>query len=101
MSSNDAQLRNQLEGRSVKGQVRALGLAEVAKRAVTAVFEVKMSARKSVDRYRQPLAQLSVVGGEPRELVEQARTTMGLGEKDVVPGREKVQRMRPRIKNRF
>jgi chitin synthase len=71
---NDAQLPYQLEGRSVKGQVRALGLAEVAKHAAT-VFEVGMMPRKFGDRYREPLAQLGEAEGEPREIGLRRRTS--------------------------
>jgi chitin synthase len=89
INPNDSQLPNQLEGRSVKGQVRSAGLSEVAKRAAV-VLEVGMTPREFVDRYREPLAAVGVVEGEPRELVEQAQTALGLQRQDIVQGREKV-----------
>ncbi|KAF9237204.1 hypothetical protein BU15DRAFT_63271, partial [Melanogaster broomeanus] len=47
VNPNDSQLPNQLEGRSVKGQVRSLGLPEIAKRNVN-MFEVGMTLTSSV-----------------------------------------------------
>jgi chitin synthase len=89
INPNDSQLPNQLEGRAVKGQVRSAGISAVAKRNVVS-FEVGMTPREFCDRYREPLAAVGVTEGEPRELVEQARTALGLQERDIVQGREKV-----------
>ena len=69
INPNDAQLPNQLEGRSVKGQVRSLGLAEVAKRNVT-VFEANMTPEEFVQRYSGHLTMLNVHEGDPRERIE-------------------------------
>ena len=40
VNPNDSQLPNQLEGRSVKGQVKAVGMTEMARRCIN-VFEVR------------------------------------------------------------
>ncbi|GJE86394.1 Myosin domain-containing chitin synthase 8 [Phanerochaete sordida] len=85
INPNDSQLPNQLEGRSVKGQVRSLGLSEVARRSVN-VFEVAMTSQEFLDRYRDTVHQVGVQEGEPRERVEQTRTALGLEEKDIVLG---------------
>lgn len=85
VSPNDSQLPNQLEGRSVKGQVRSLGLSEVARRCAN-VFEVAMTPQEFIDRYRDTVQQVGVQEGEPRERVEQTRTALGLEEKDIVLG---------------
>jgi len=50
INPNDSQLPNQLEGRSVKGQVRSFGLTEIAKRNVN-VFEVEMTPKEFCRRY--------------------------------------------------
>ncbi|KZT04957.1 glycosyltransferase family 2 protein [Laetiporus sulphureus 93-53] len=89
INPNDSQLPNQLEGRSVKGQVRSLGLSEVARRCVS-MFEVNMTPEEFVQRYQGQLDTLHVIEGTPREKVEQARTALGLEEKDAVLGMNKV-----------
>ena len=89
LNPNDSQLPNQLEGRSVKWQVRSMGLPEVTKRNVT-VLEVGMTPEEFCDRYKAPLAEIGVVEGSPREQVEQSRTALSLTERDVVLGKHKV-----------
>lgn len=89
VNPNDSQLPNQLEGRAVKGQVRSSGLSEVARRSVN-MFEVGMTPEEFCDRYREPLKAIGVTEGEPRELVDQARTALGLQPKDLVQGQQKV-----------
>ncbi|KAG1722688.1 glycosyltransferase family 2 protein [Suillus paluster] len=89
INPNDSQLPNQLEGRSVKGQVRSLGLTEIAKRNVN-VFEVGMTPEEFCQRYRDPMLALGVSEGSPRERVEQTRTALTLRERDVVLGQYKV-----------
>ncbi|KAI0922672.1 hypothetical protein AcV5_009583 [Taiwanofungus camphoratus] len=89
INPNDSQLPNQMEGRSVKGQVRSLGLAEIARRSVN-VFEVNMTPDELVQRYKSQLTALNIIEGDPREQVDQARTALGLEEKDVVLGLHKV-----------
>ena len=49
-----------------------------------------MTHREFVDRYREPLAALSISEGSNQERVEQTRTAMGLGDHDVVLGQYKV-----------
>ena len=80
---------NQLEGRSVKGQIRSVGLTEITKRCAHA-FPVGMTHREFVDRYWEPLAALGISEGSNQERVEQTRTAMGLGDHDVVLGQDKV-----------
>ncbi|GBE85565.1 hypothetical protein SCP_0800820 [Sparassis crispa] len=89
INPNDSQLPNQLEGQSVKGQVRSLGLAEIAWRSVN-VFEVTMLPDEFVRRYKAQISSLCVVEGDPREMVEQARTVLGLQVIDIVLGLHKV-----------
>ncbi|KIK28141.1 hypothetical protein PISMIDRAFT_7668, partial [Pisolithus microcarpus 441] len=70
INPNDSQLPNQLEERSVKGQVRSAGLVEVAERGGS-----------------------NVQGGRDGTLAEQIermRVALGLGETDVVLGQHKV-----------
>ena len=50
INPNDSQLLNQLEGRSVKGQVRSAGLPEIARRCVI-TFEVNMTLEEFCERY--------------------------------------------------
>ncbi|KAF8905955.1 glycosyltransferase family 2 protein [Gymnopilus junonius] len=89
INPNDSQLPNQLEGRSVKGQVKALGLTEVARRCVN-VFEVGMTPREFAERYMEGLQAGGVVEGDEREVVQQARTVFGLNERDLVLGTHRV-----------
>ncbi|KJA23760.1 glycosyltransferase family 2 protein [Hypholoma sublateritium FD-334 SS-4] len=89
INPNDSQLPNQLEGRSVKGQVKAAGLVEIAKRSVN-VFEVTMTPEEFCERYSDGLSAGGVTEGDDREVIAQARTAFGLGEKDLVLGLHKV-----------
>lgn len=89
INPNDSQLPNQLEGRSVKGQVRSIGLTEIARRNIN-VFEANMTLDEFIDRYKAQFTLLNVVEGDTREQIEQARTALGLEEKDGVLGTNKV-----------
>ncbi|KAG6333627.1 hypothetical protein ID866_5463 [Astraeus odoratus] len=89
VNPNDSQLPNQLEGRSVKGQVRSAGLVEIAKRNGH-VFEVGMTPEEFSQRYKDPIAALGVLEGPAQERVENTRAALGLGESDVVVGQFKV-----------
>ncbi|TFK68108.1 glycosyltransferase family 2 protein [Pluteus cervinus] len=89
VNPNDSQLPNQLEGRSVKGQVRSVGLTEIARRCVT-VFEVGMTPEEFCERYKEGMDHADVTEGNVREKVEQARTALNLGESDLVLGQQKV-----------
>lgn len=85
ITPNDSQLPNQLEGRSVKGQVRSLGLAEVARRCVN-VFEAAMTPQEFVDRYREALDSMNIHEGDAQENIVQTRTVLGLEERDLALG---------------
>ncbi|KAI0062534.1 glycosyltransferase family 2 protein [Artomyces pyxidatus] len=89
VNPNDSQLPNQLEGRSVKGQIRSMGLPEIARRCVN-MFEVGMTPREFCDRYRERLAAAGIVEGETRAQVDQARAILGFDENDLVLGQYKV-----------
>lgn len=89
VNPNDSQLPNQLEGRSVKGQVRSVGLAEIARRCVN-VFEVNMTPEEFCDRYKLGLEAGGITEGGPTERVQQARTAFSLADTDVVLGQHKV-----------
>ncbi|KII91880.1 glycosyltransferase family 2 protein [Plicaturopsis crispa FD-325 SS-3] len=89
ISPNDSQLPNQVEGRSVKSQVRSTGLSQIAKRSVN-VFEVGMTPDEFCERYREPLGAMGIVEGDTREQVEQSRSALGLQERDIVLGQHKV-----------
>ncbi|KIM80662.1 glycosyltransferase family 2 protein [Piloderma croceum F 1598] len=89
INPNDSQLPNQLEGRSVKGQVRSAGLPEIARRCVN-TFEVNMTPEEFCERYRAPLVELGVIEGSYPEQVEQSRTALSLQARDVVLGQHKV-----------
>ena len=85
VNPNDSQLPNQLEGRSVKGQVKAVGMTEImmARRCIN-VFEVGMTPEEFCDRYRDGLTASGITEGHEREMVAQARTAFGLGKKHLV-----------------
>ncbi|KAL4248592.1 TRAFAC class myosin-kinesin ATPase superfamily protein [Abortiporus biennis] len=85
INPNDSQLPNQLEGRSVKGQVRSTGLAEIARRCAN-TFESVMTPDEFEERYRDTISSLGITEGEPREKINQTRTALALEERDVVLG---------------
>jgi len=89
INPNDSQLPNQLEGRSVKGQVRSIGLSEVAKRCGV-VLEVGMTPEEFCERYREGLESAGVSEGDGKMRAMQARTAWGLSEQDLVLGQHKV-----------
>ncbi|KAJ8083666.1 hypothetical protein PM082_009542 [Marasmius tenuissimus] len=89
VNPNDSQLPNQLEGRSVKGQVRSFGLAEIAKRCGV-VFEVNMTPDEFCERYGEGMAEVGVMEGTEKERVQQARTAFGLESMDIVLGNQQV-----------
>ncbi|EIW79950.1 glycosyltransferase family 2 protein [Coniophora puteana RWD-64-598 SS2] len=90
VNPNDSQLPNQIEGRSVKGQVRSACIAEVARRNVT-VFEAGMTPEEFVDRYREALTAIGIGAAvTPLEAIAQARDKLGLTERDLVTGTYKV-----------
>ena len=89
VNPNDSQLPNQLEGRSVKGQVRSAGLTEIAKRCAT-FFEAGMTPDEFCERYKEPLDSVGVVEGDARERTLQAATAFSFGERDIVLGQHKV-----------
>jgi chitin synthase len=82
-------LPNQLEGWSIKGQVRSAGLPEIARRCVN-TFEANMTPEEFCDRYREPLAELGIIEGSYPEQVEQSGTALSLQARDVVLGQHKV-----------
>ncbi|CAK5267340.1 unnamed protein product [Mycena citricolor] len=99
INPNDAQMPNQLEGRSVKGQVRSAGLAQVAVRCSgssavgkgsVAVWEVKVGVEEFCERYGSILAEKGLQNGEDRERIERTTAAFGLAESDVVLGINKV-----------
>ncbi|KAF4602951.1 hypothetical protein EYR38_003355 [Pleurotus pulmonarius] len=89
INPNDSQLPNQLEGRSVKGQVRSVGLAEISRRCIN-VFEVGMTPDEFAERYKDGLEATGVTEGTSGERVQQARTAFGMGDSDIVLGQHKV-----------
>ncbi|KAG6377810.1 P-loop containing nucleoside triphosphate hydrolase protein [Boletus reticuloceps] len=89
VNPNDPQLPNQLEGRSVKGQIRSLGLTKVSKQNVN-VFEVGLTLDEFCTRYREPMAKMGVMDGSTKEKVEQTRNALSLQETDIVLGQYKV-----------
>ncbi|KAF9232203.1 P-loop containing nucleoside triphosphate hydrolase protein [Melanogaster broomeanus] len=89
VNPNDSQLPNQLEGRSVKGQVRSLGLPEIAKRNVN-MFEVGMTPDEFCGRYKELIGKIGVADGSAREKVERTREMLGLKEFELVLGQYKV-----------
>ena len=75
VNPNDSQLPNQLEGWSVKGQVKAIGMTEMARYCVN-VFEVGMTPEEFCDHYRDGLTASGITEGHEREMVGQARTAL-------------------------
>ena len=73
----------------MKGQVKPVGMTEMARRCIN-IFEVGTTPEEFCDHYRDGLTASGVIEGHEREMVGQARTTFGLGEKDLVLGQHKV-----------
>ncbi|KAK1233329.1 hypothetical protein PQX77_003517 [Marasmius sp. AFHP31] len=86
---NDSQLLSYLEGRSVKGQVRSFGLAEIAKRSGV-VFEVNVTPDEFCERYGEGMAEVGVTEGMEKERVQQVRTVFELESMDTVLGNQQV-----------
>ncbi|KAJ7036193.1 glycosyltransferase family 2 protein [Mycena alexandri] len=101
INPNESQLPNQLEGRSVKGQVRSANLTAVAARCGggekggVRVWEVGMTMGEFVERYGGEESAWAAGGGSEGEKVERARMEAGLGETDVVVGVHKVYLTQP------
>ncbi|KAJ7722410.1 glycosyltransferase family 2 protein [Mycena metata] len=101
INPNESQLPNQLEGRSVKGQVRSANLTAVATRCGggekggVRVWEVGMTMEEFVERYGGEESAWAAGGGSDRDKVERARKEAGLGEADVVIGVHKVYLTQP------
>ena len=89
INPNDSQLPNQLEGQSVKGQVKAVGMTEMARCCVN-VFEVGMTPEEFCDCYRDGLTAGGITEGHEREMVAQARTAYCWRDMDVLLGQHKV-----------
>ncbi|KAJ7437700.1 P-loop containing nucleoside triphosphate hydrolase protein [Mycena latifolia] len=68
INPNDAQLPNQLERRSVKGQVFSAGLTQVTHHG-TCVFEVRMTPAEFCEWYAEGLEAGGVSEGQERERV--------------------------------
>ena len=90
INPNDSQLPNQLEGRSVKGQVRSVGLGEVAKNN-RVVWEVGMTPDEFWERYGAVIHGRGVAGESmDEEVVGKVKVAFGLEEVDIVKGLHKV-----------
>ena len=89
VNPNDSQLPNQLEGRSVKGQIRSMGLTEVSRRNAN-VFEVGLTPDEFCTRYMEPMVKMGVVDASAKEKIGQTRDILGLQEIDMVLGQYKV-----------
>lgn len=59
---NDSQLAAQVETRSVKSQIRALGIPEIAQRLQT-VYEVRMTHKEACERYADEFAARGIPEG--------------------------------------
>ncbi|KAJ7164534.1 glycosyltransferase family 2 protein [Mycena filopes] len=102
INPNESQLPNQLEGRSVKGQVRSANLSAVATRCGAGgngkgvrVWEVGMTVGEFVERYGGDDSAWAEGGGSDREKVERARREATLGDGDVVVTAHKVYLTQP------
>lgn len=58
-----SQVPNKLEGRSVKGEVKSMVLAEIGKRCIS-MFEVGMAPREFCERYSEGLEGGVISGGD-------------------------------------
>ena len=94
---NDSQLANQVEIRSMKAQIRSLGLVEIAQRAQTC-YEVRMTHREACERYAEEFAARGIPEGpafadrlqDLKRTLQLSDAQMGLGTTRV-SGNELVQ----------
>ena len=66
-----------------------MGMPEIARRCVN-IFEVSMTPEEFVQRYGVPLSASGIIEGGPTEQIEQARTALGVEERDAVVGTRMV-----------
>ena len=89
VNPNNSQLSNQLEGQSVKGQIRSVDLTEVSKRNIN-VFEVGLTPDEFCTRYKEPLAKMGVMDGSVKEKAQQTRNILDLQENNMILRQYKV-----------
>ncbi|KIY53918.1 glycosyltransferase family 2 protein [Fistulina hepatica ATCC 64428] len=91
INPNDSQLPNQVEGRSVKSQIRSLGLPEIAKQN-RVVYEVSMTLEEFCERYKEDLmaAGIAPIPGSEATTIDQASSEFSLGDIDMFLGKHKV-----------
>jgi chitin synthase len=83
---NDSQLPAQVETRSVKAQIRALGLSEIAQKMQTS-YEVRMSHREACERYMEEFEVRGIPEGpayvdrlnDLKRVLKLGDTQMGIG----------------------
>ena len=86
MRPNDSQLPAQVETRSVKAQIRALGISEMAKRLKTS-YEVRMTHREACERYAEEFEARGIPEGpafidrlqDLKRVLQLSDAQMGLG----------------------
>ena len=89
VNPNNSQLSNQLEGQSVKGQIRSVDLTEVSKRNIN-VFEVGLTPDEFCTQYKEPLAKMGVMDGSVKEKAQQTRNILDLQENNMILRQYKV-----------
>lgn len=91
---NDSQLPAQVETRSVKAQIRAIGLTEMAQRLQTN-YEVRMTHREACERYAEEFEVRGIPEGpayidrlqDLKRVLQFSDSQMGLGSNRVGPAR--------------
>ena len=89
---NESQLPSQVEIRSVKAQIRSLGLTEMALRLQTS-FEVRMSHREACDRYAEDFNIRGIAVGPPdAQRLQDLKRVLQLSDAQMAIGTTRVSR---------
>lgn len=88
---NDSQLPAQVETRSVKAQIRSLGLTEISQRLRSADFEVRMTHQEFADRYYDEFAERAIGNqGTTADRIRDLKRVLQLDDHHMLVGSSRV-----------
>lgn len=88
---NDSQLPSQVETRSIKAQIRSLGLAETAQRLQTGCYEVRMLHSEACERYGEEFEVRGIPAGPPDlDRLRDLKRVLNLGDEAMAIGTNRV-----------
>ena len=87
---NDSQIAAQIETRSIKAQIRALGLVEMAERLKTS-YEVRMTHREACERYAKELEVRGILEGPAWvDRLQDLKRVLKLSDAQMIIGSQRV-----------